>query len=90
MSGRREEEDIVEGEESDDKGQEVAVEVADSHDDMEGERVISWATAIADHVPSPYDTQGLSFKAGQEQNKFIKYLDIVYLCRAADQDSPEV
>ena len=88
MSVRREEDS--EGEESDDRGQEVAVEVADTHGDMEDERAISWATATADHVPSPYDTQGLSFKTGQEHNKFIKYLDIVYLCRAADQDSPEV
>ena len=67
LSLRSEEEDSDQGAE-DDTGQQDAeeAEMIDCHDDKEQESVICWATAIADHIPSPYDTQGLSFKTGHD------------------------
>ena len=66
MSLRSEEEDSDQDGGEDDRGQDDAegAETLDSHDHKEQESVICWATAISDHIPSPYDTEGLSFKKG--------------------------
>ena len=69
MSLRSEEEDSDQDGGEDDRGQDDAegAETLDSHDHKEQESVICWATAISDHIPSPYDTEGLSFKKGADR-----------------------
>ena len=77
MSLRSEEEDSDRGGEEDDTGQDDTekAETTEDHEEKEQEGVICWATAIADHVPSPYDSEGLSFKTGHGQNIKQFYVD---------------
>ena len=77
MSLRSEEEDSDQSGEEDDTGQEDTEEeeTPEDHDDKEQEGVICWATAITDHIPSPYDSEGLSFKTGHAQNIKQFYVD---------------
>ena len=71
MSLRSDQEDSDQGAE-DDTGQDDTeeAEMTDCQDDKEQESVICWATAIADHIPSPYDTEGLSFKTGDDKYEY--------------------
>ena len=105
MSLRSDQEDSDQGAE-DDTGQDDTeeVEMTDCQDDKEQETVICWATAIADHIPSPYDTEGLSFKTGHDLNikqKYIKTLFVflnqllqdlkdLLICRSNYQDSSQI
>ena len=76
MSLRSEEEEDSDQGAEDDSGQDDAeeAEITDCHDRKEQESVICWATAIADHIPSPYDTEGLSFKTGHNIHHIINIM----------------
>ena len=60
----RSEEECEGGEE--DPGQDDQEEAGELEQEDTPETVICWATATSDHIPSPYDREGLSFRAGQK------------------------